>query len=166
MHKIAAIPALLAVLAAAVGCGAAGEYIYVKEVTMRLSGDNATFELNYTLEAFTRLYVLALGCRYLEPELLSLFGNYTGVKLMKADMNSAALQIQGAGKYQNGLYLFDSRTLGSRQNPLKEGIGRFTVVYPEGRMRTFYNITSTQSVFCPAKNDNPILARIAKPSLT
>jgi hypothetical protein len=150
MRTIAVIVALLAVMAVAVGCGAGGEYIYVIDVTMHLCGDNATFELNYTLDAFTRLYVFALGCRYLEPELRSFFGNYSSVRLMKADMNGAALQVQGAGKYQNGFYLFDSRTLGSRQNPLREGIARFTVVYPEGRMRTFYNITSTQSVFCPA----------------
>jgi len=151
MRTIAAIDVFLAVMALAVCCGAAGQYIYVKEVTMHLQGDNAIFEMNYSLEPFTRLYVLALGCRYLEPELLSFLGNYSNVKLIKADMDGAALQVSGAGKYNSGYYLFDSRPFGSKNNPFREGIAKFSVVYPEGRIRTYYNVTSTQSVFCRAK---------------
>jgi hypothetical protein len=133
---------------ALVVCSSEGkEYIYIKDVTMRLNGNNATFELNYSLETFTRFYVLALGCRYLELDLLSFLGNYSDVKLIKADTSSASLQVNGAGKYSKGYYLFDSRPLGSKNQPLKEGVARFSVIYPEGRTRTFYNVTSTQSVF-------------------
>jgi len=150
MRTIAPIAIFLAAMALTVCCDAAGQYIYVKEVTMHLNGDNATFELNYSLEPFTRLYVLALGCKYLEPDLRSFLGNYSHVKLIKADLNGAALQVRGAGKYNGGYYLFDSRRFGSGNKPLNEGIAKFSVVYPEGRVRTFYNVTSTQSVFCPA----------------
>jgi hypothetical protein len=150
MRTIASIAVFLAAMALAVCCGAAGQYIYVKEVTMHLNGDNATFELNYSLEPFTRLYVLALGCKYLEPDLLSFLGNYSQVKLIKADLNGAALQVRGAGEYNDGYYLFDSRRFGSGNNPLREGIAKFSVVYPGGRVRTFYNVTSTEKVFCPA----------------
>ncbi len=151
MRTIAAIEIFLAVLALAACCGAAGQYIYVKEVTMHLQGDNAIFDMNYSLEPFTRLYVLALGCRYLEPELLSFLGSYGNVKLIKADMNGASLQVSSAGKYISGYYLFDSRPFGSKNDPFKEGVAKFSVVYPEGRTRTYYNVTSTQSVFYSAK---------------
>ena len=151
MRTTSAIEVFLAVMALAVCCGAAGQYIYVKEVTMHLQGDNAIFEMNYSLEPFTRLYVLALGCRYLEPELLSFLGNYSNVKLIKADMDGAALQVSDAGKYNSGYYLFDSRPFGSKNNPIQEGIAKFSVVYPEGWVRTYYNVTSTQSVFYTAK---------------
>ena len=147
MRSIASILVFLAIMTQIVSNGAGNEYIYIKDVTMHLKGDNATFELNYTLETFTRFYVLALGCKYLERELLSFLGNYGDVKLIKADMNGASLLVRGAGKYDRGYYLFDSRPLGTKNQPLKESIARFSVVYPQGRTRTFYNVTSTQSVF-------------------
>jgi hypothetical protein len=147
MRSRDAIPVFLAIMILLVGSGTGNEYIYIKDVTMHLNGDNATFELNYTLETFTRFYVLALGCKYLEGELLSFLGNYSDVKLIKADMNGASLLVRGAGKYDRGYYLFDSRPLGSKNQPIQESIARFSVVYPQGRTRTYYNVTSTQSVF-------------------
>ena len=150
MRYLAVTLAILAIAAMGVCRSAEGECIYVKDVTMHLDGDDATFELNYSLDTFTRFYVLALGCRHLEPELLSFLSGYRDVKLMKADTNGAALQVKGAGKYNGSYYLFDSHPFGSKNNPLKIGIAKFLVVYPEGRTRTFYNVTSTQSVFCPA----------------
>jgi len=160
MRFLAAILFLLAltllVLTTTPPCAAAGgEYLNIEEVTMHLEGENATFELNYTLDTFTRIYVLALGCRYLEPELTSFLGGYGSAKLVKADMDSAAVQVAGAGKYNGGYYLFDSMPFGTRDKPLKEGIARFSVVYPEGRIRTFYNVTATQNVFSQAKIPAP-----------
>lgn len=125
-------------------------YLDIKNVTMRLDGGNATFELNYTLDPFTRLYVLALGCRYLEPELKSFLGGYSRIKLVKADTEGASLIVEGAGKYNSGYFLFDSTPFGTRDNPRKDGIDRFSVIYPEGRTKTFYNVTSTQSVYSQA----------------
>ena len=137
---------MMMVATMAVGFSAGADYIYVKDVTMHLNGNNATFQLNYSLETFTHFYVLVLGSKYIEPDLLSFLGNYTGVKLLKADMDQASLQVQGAGRFRNGTYLFDSRPLGSKKKPLKEAIARFTVVYPQGKECTFYNVTSTRSV--------------------
>jgi len=159
MRSIVAILALLATMTFAVCCGSGEEYIYVKDVTMRLNGENATFELNYSLDTFTRLYVLALGCKYLEPELLSFLGSYRNVKLLKADINSAALQVNDAGEYNGGYYLFDSRPLGSGIKPINGRVAKFTVVYPEGQVRTFYNVTCTQSVFCRASSLNRTLKK-------
>jgi hypothetical protein len=151
MRYVVATLAFLAVMTIFVTSGARGECIYIKDVTMHLDEDDATFDLNYSMDTFTRFYVLALGCRYLEPELLSFLGGYKDVKLIKADMNGAALKVNGAGKNIGSYYLFDSQSFGSKENPLKKSIAKFSVMYPEGRTRTFYNVTSTQSVFCPTK---------------
>lgn len=150
MQYLAVTLAILAIATMIVCISADGECIYMKDVTMHLNGDDATFELNYSLDTFTRFYVLALGCRYLEPELLSFLSGYRNVRLMKADTDGAALQVNGAGRYNGSYYLFDSHPFGTKNSPLKKGIAKFSVVYPEGRTRTFYNVTSTQSVFCPA----------------
>ncbi|MDD4448465.1 MAG: hypothetical protein PHN61_12425, partial [Methanothrix sp.] len=74
MRPLAALFAFLILCGLSTGPAVGSEYIDIKEVTMRLDGDNATFELNYTLNTFTRFYVSALGCRYLEPELVSFLG--------------------------------------------------------------------------------------------
>jgi hypothetical protein len=144
MRSPLAATATIAIIAFAI-CTAMGEnYFYVKDVNMRLNEGNATFEINYTLELFTKLYVIALGCKYIEPDLISILGNYNNVTTIKADPDSASLMAKGAGKYNSGYYLFESRPLGTR-------VDRLTVVYPEGRPKTFYNMTSTPNVFCIAK---------------
>ncbi len=162
MRPLAVFFAFL-ILCALTVCSAAGnEYIDITEVTMRLDDDNATFELNYTLDTFTCFYVSALGCRYLEPELISFLGGYRDVMLIKADTESATLRVVGAGKYNSGYYLFDSMPFGSKDKPIKESISRFSVVYPSGRLRTFYNVTATQNVFSQAVDSpaNSVKAKI------
>jgi hypothetical protein len=42
----------------------------------------------------------------LEPDLISFLGGYKDVKLIKADENGAALQVNGAGKNIDDFYLF------------------------------------------------------------
>ena len=63
MRRMAAIFAFLTLSAIATSSAAGSEYLNVKEVTMRLDDGNATFELNYSLDTFTRIYITALGCR-------------------------------------------------------------------------------------------------------
>jgi hypothetical protein len=150
MQLLAAFFAFLTFSTLSTCSAASSEYLHIKDVTMYLDGDNATFELNYTLDTFTRIYVMLLGCRYLEPELISFLRGYNDVILIKADIDGAALQVVDAGKYNSGYYLFDSMPFGSKDLPLKEGIARFSVVYPGGRVRTFYNVTATQNVFSHA----------------
>ncbi len=145
MASIMRALAFLAVMALAAGCGAGGEYIYLKEVTMQLDGDNATVELNYSLDTFARFYVFALGCKYLEPELLSLFGNNSSVKLLEADMDSAFLLVTGTRRYDPG-YGQDSSlhraSLYRAGKSQQDAIARFTVIDPEGRALTYHNLTS------------------------
>ena len=147
-----AVIALIVLAAIALSfCGSArGDYIEVRDVTMRLDEDRATFDLNYTLDAFTRFYVLALGCRHLEPDLISFLGGYKDVKLIEVDENRASLQVDGAGKNLDNCYLFYSCPFGSKDKNLKKGVEKLSVVYPGGKVDTFYNVNSTQNVFCKA----------------
>lgn len=115
-------------------------YIQVRDVTMIPDGDDLRLQVNYTLEPFARLYVLALGCRHIEPELIRLFSSYQNVRAVKAKPSTATLLVENAGTYLDGYYLYDAR-------PLSAPVSRFTVVYPEGVARTFINVTSTPSIF-------------------
>jgi hypothetical protein len=128
----------------------ASGYIHVHEVIMHLDEENASFDLKYSLDTFTRLYVMILGCRSLEAELLSFLGFYKHIELMSADISGATLYVSGAGKYNSGYYLFDATPFGDIDEPIVNGIYQFSVVYPGGRIRTFYNVTATQNVFSEA----------------
>jgi hypothetical protein len=140
------LPALFLMLILAPICAGSGEdYIVISEATMSLDRGDALFELNYTLDTFARFYVLALGCKYLEPDLASVLGSYSSIKTVRADPNSAALLVRDAGIKNSDYYLFESKPLGIR-------VAKFTVVYPEGLSRTFYNVSSTPNVFCKASS--------------
>jgi hypothetical protein len=151
MRTVPGVLALTALLSVAICGGQAGDYIYVKEITMHMGEGNATFDLNYSLEMFAKLYVLALGYRYLEPDLLSIFRGCGGLKLLRADTNCASVEVTKAGKYVDGRYLFEPLSRNTKDVPLKSGIPRFTVVYPEGQACTFYNVTSVQRIFREAE---------------
>ena len=125
----------------------ASDYIQIDEVSMHLEEENASFDMKYSLDTFTRIYVMILGCRSLESELMSFLGFYDHVELIKANISEATLYVSGAGKYNSGYYLFDATPFGSKDEPVTDGIPRFSVVYPGGRIRTFYNVTATQNVF-------------------
>jgi hypothetical protein len=139
----------LALLACLMPLGDGSSYIYVKDITMRLENENATFELNYTLEAFTRLYVLVLGCRYIEPELRSILGKDADTKLVRVGPDSAAMEISGAGERKYGYnnsqyYVFRPRKLSTTAE-------YFKVVYPDGVFRMYNNLSETPAVFCTAE---------------
>jgi hypothetical protein len=159
MRFIALILAFFALSIFAACSEDGGMYLHVNEVTMRLEGENATFDLNYTLDTFARIYIMALGCRYLEPELISFLGGYSEVELVSADIDGASLRVKGAGKYNSGYYLFDSTPFGSIGAVRREAIPSFSVVYPGGRIRTFYNVTATQNVFSEASDPLPSSTR-------
>jgi hypothetical protein len=145
MGKSHVVLALIVLLASTVCPVVCENYLYVKDIDMHLNEEgNAVFNMNYTLEFFTKFYVLAMGCKYIEPDLVSLFSDFDNVTTVSANPDSATLVAWGAGKYNSGYYLYESRPLGSK-------IAKLTVVYPEGQAKTFYNATSTPNVFCMAR---------------
>ncbi len=119
------------------------EYIQVQEVTMSLEDGDAVFEIKFGLDPFARLYVLALGTKHLEPELLDLFSDFGNLSVRKAAPHRAVLVSKGAGELKSGYYLYDARRLGQE-------VPKLTVVYPEKLTRTFYEVSSTPSVFSEA----------------
>jgi hypothetical protein len=135
------ITLIIFLLISLVPCVTAEAYFEINDITMTLINSDAIFKLNYTLDSFAKLYVLALGTGYIEPDLMSLFKGYNDAKIIRADPNSATMLVKRAGKSYKGYYLFDSQPLGVR-------VDKFTVIYPGGLSRSFHNITSTPNVFC------------------
>jgi len=119
------------------------EYIQVREVTMSLEDGDAVFDVRFGLDPFARLYVLALGTKHIEPELLDLFSGFGNLSVRKTEPHRAVLVSRGAGELKSGYYLYDARRLGSE-------VPKLVVVYPEKLSRTFYDVSATPSVFSQA----------------
>ncbi|HOO53999.1 MAG TPA: hypothetical protein PLM24_08150 [Methanothrix sp.] len=143
--KVAHLVVLLAIFVSAFPSSAerGREYIQVQEVTMSLEGGDAVFDVSFDLDPFAKLYVLALGTKYIEPELVGLFSGFDNVTVRRTEPHRAVLVSKGAGDFKSGYYLYDSRGL-SHQVP------KLTVVYPERLSRTFYKVSATPSVFSEA----------------
>ena len=119
------------------------EYIQVREVTMSLEDGDAVFDVKFGLDPFARLYVLALGTKHIEPELIDLFSDFGNVTVTRTEPHRAVLVSKGAGELKSGYYLYDSRHLRSE-------VPKLTVIYPERLTRTFYQVSATPSVFSEA----------------
>jgi hypothetical protein len=132
--------------------GLAGNFLSVKDITMYLNEGNATFQLNYTLDTFTKIYVLVLGSRYIQPDLVSMFGNFDDIKIEGVDHQSATILAAKAGKYNGSHYFFDSRPLEIDDSILQNKIKKFRVIYPGEPNQTFYNISCTPEVLYRAGN--------------
>ncbi|MHC1631031.1 MAG: hypothetical protein ACXQT4_01870 [Methanotrichaceae archaeon] len=140
MRLAAVLLVLLLLIGPSLG-GGSRDYLQIQEVTMTLKDGNAVFDVKFDLNPLAKLYVLALGSKYIEPDLTNLFGNFDNVTTVKADPSQAVLVAHDAAEYKSGYYLFESR-------PLKSGVSKFTVVYPDGlSSTTLYNVSSTPSVF-------------------
>jgi hypothetical protein len=149
LFRVVAATMLLVFLA---NYGLAGNFLSVKDITMNLNEGNATFQLNYTLDTFTKIYVLVLGSRYIQPDLVSMFGNFDDIKIERIDHRSATILAAKAGKYNGSYYFFDSRPLEIDDSILQNTIGKFRVIYPGEPNQTFYNISSTPEIFYRAGN--------------
>jgi hypothetical protein len=133
--RVAFLVALLIVFAVHSGVCAAS-YITYDEVSMALKGSSASLQVNYTLDSIASLYVLALGCRNIEPHFSKQFPSFSSIKTVKADMHHALLLVEDAGKLADGFYVFESK-------PLRAKVSKFTVIYPGGESEAFYNVTET-----------------------
>jgi len=143
MRSATVVLLLLFILASPSFAEQGREYIKVQEVTMSLLDGDAVFDVSFDLDPFAKLYVLALGTKYIEPELISLISDFDNVTVTKTEPHRAVLVSKGAGEFRSGYYLYDSRQL-SYQVP------KLTVVYPERLSRTFYKVSATPSVFSEA----------------
>lgn len=142
ISSVAVVLASLMLISLATSTGTR-EYLDMQEVTMSLRGEDAVFEVQYDLNLLAKLYVLTMGSRYIEPELMRLFSGFDDLKIAKTKPGGVILVAKGAGQYKDGYYLFESRPLGTKAP-------KFTVIYPGGFSRTFYKVAITPSVFCEA----------------
>jgi hypothetical protein len=116
-------------------------FLDITSLTINFDKADATFTVNYDLGELTRLYILLLGSKDLEPKIYSVFSNFD-YKIVKMDQDRAVLRVTNISRFEKGYYLHDSRI------KFGETIGTVNIYFPDDPVpRDFYNINSTPVVF-------------------
>jgi len=112
----------------------------ITSLKINFEGTDAVFTVNYDLGALSRLYVLLLGSKNMEPILKSVFSEFD-YQIIKMDQDNAVLKVKGFARYEKGYFLHDSRKLG-------ETIRTIYIYTPDSaRAREFSNLNSTPPMF-------------------
>jgi hypothetical protein len=119
------------------------DYIKIKNINMELHGTDATFTVNYELDAVARIYILMLGSSSLEPVIDDLFHEFNNVSTISTMYDHAVVKATDV-TYQNpeqGLnyYFHDSCPFGTTVN--------LYVKFPSGVEREHLNVICTPNLF-------------------
>jgi len=79
----------------------------ITSVAINLSKTDAEFTVNYELDVFTKMYVLLMGGKSIEPKIKSVFSNFD-YEITKLDTDRTVLWVKNFSRYDKGYYLHDS----------------------------------------------------------
>jgi len=113
---------------------------HVTQMEIRFNGTNATADIDYDIGFLTQIYVLFFGSRNLDPYLEKFLYDFDEFQLISVSGSTATVELTNASRLTGGYYIHDSRHLG---NP----VTKLTLVYPDGKMRTFENAIETSNTF-------------------
>jgi hypothetical protein len=113
---------------------------HVTQMEIRFNETNATVNIDYEVGFLTQIYVLFFGSRNLDPYLEKFLYGFEEVQLISVSGTTAAVELTNASRITGGYYIHDSRTLGGP-------VSKLTLVYPDGKTRTFENATETTNTF-------------------
>ncbi len=76
---------------------------------------DAIFTVNYDFNSLSKLYILFLGSKSLEPKIKAIFSNFD-YKIIKMDQYKAILRVKNISRFDKGYYLHDSHRFGESIN--------------------------------------------------
>lgn len=112
----------------------------IESITMRFTGSGASVTVDFDFPSLTKMYILLLGSKNLEPEINSLFSNFD-IEILKINQDEAVLKLNKIARFDKGYYLHESRELGAN-------IKKMYIYTPDSpRPREFTNLNSTPNIF-------------------
>ncbi len=117
-----------------------GEYLHIKEMSLRFDGDDATATIYFDLDLFGDLYVFAFGSRHLEPELVKVFSDFDDIHVGEIGREKAVISLNNVSQKSDELYLFNEKELGLNVDDL-------TVIYPSGPSKSLSNVHVIPNLF-------------------
>lgn len=114
----------------------------ITSLTINFDKTDATFTVNYEFGRLSKLYILLLGSKSIEPKIKSVFSSFD-YEIIKMDQDKTILRVKNISRLDNDkrYYLHDSVWFG-------ETIRTIYIFTPDsGRSREYFNLNSTPDIF-------------------
>lgn len=123
-------------------------YLEITEMTMEPQGPHISFNVEYKLDPFAKVYVLFMGSGNIEPAIKDMFYDFKEIEIISIKENHARVLAYNVG-YQDDdikdVFFYDSYMLGATVGNL--------IVFPDSKNpERLYNVASTPNVFMRAAN--------------
>ncbi|WNY26795.1 hypothetical protein [Methanolapillus ohkumae] len=112
----------------------------VSEMTITFHETDATAEIKYNVGALTHIYIFFFGSRNLDPFIEDFLVGFPDHEIKSVNSNTSVVELYNASRVSGVYYLHDSC-------PLRSPVDLLTLVYPDGRTKTFENVTETPNTF-------------------
>lgn len=116
------------------------DFMHFDRMVMRFEETDAYVTINYDLDTFARMYVLAFGTRHLESSFEGIFSEYEEAEIVEIGYDNVAISLKNVSRSSGDYYLHDSRDLGTDIDSLQ-------VIYPGGTSKTLTSVTETPNIF-------------------
>ncbi|MFQ6062216.1 MAG: hypothetical protein ACE5J9_03445 [Methanosarcinales archaeon] len=119
------------------------QHLKVTKITMEFHRTDAKFIIEYDLDFLTKLYILILGSKDLDPILKEIFFNYLNYKdieIKKIYQEYAIVLAKNVTKYNEGWYLHDAHKFNT-------AIDQLIIKYPDGSSEVLRNTNRTKNLF-------------------
>jgi len=113
---------------------------HVTQMEIQFNGTNATADIEYDVGFLTQVYVLFFGSRNLDPYIEKFLSGFEEIQLISVSGTMATVELTNASRVTGGYYIHDSRPLGN-------SVSKLTLIYPDGKTRTFENASETSNTF-------------------
>lgn len=117
-----------------------GEYLHIKEMSLRFDGDDATATIYFDLDLFGDIYIFAFGSRHLEPELAKVFSDFDDFQVRELGRDNAVIFLNNVSRKSDEFYLFTEKELGL-------GVEDLVIIYPSGPSKSLSNVRVIPNLF-------------------
>ncbi len=110
----------------------------ITSLDIKFDKTDAIFTIHYEYDGLSKMYLLMLGSKTLEPNIKAVFSNFD-YDIIKIDADKAILKVKNISRLNEGYYLHDSHKFGETIDIVK--------ISDSFGTRTYFNINSTPYYF-------------------
>ena len=114
--------------------------LHITSLTIQFNKTDAIFTVNYDFDKLSRIYLLMLGSKSLEPKVKSVFQNFD-YEVIKIDQDKAILRVKNISRLNKGYYLHDSQKFGETIDTV------YISDSSNPKTREYYNMNATPNYF-------------------
>lgn len=110
-----------------------GTYVFIDEITVTFQDGNASIDMRYHMDIFTRFYYLLMGGRYVESGISDLFLDFENLTLTHVNETHASMEVKDISQPEDGHYW-------SKPSWLSQQIPKTVFNFPDGSSQMFIGL--------------------------